>query len=263
MSIDDIQSFAKTTCQFVNELIKSDVITNDFISWGGIRQCGERNRQCEAFANVTNWFKFCQDTSVTKEQLLSITKGIADNRMRSYFITRLIKTRVAFSDETFLALNGCQKNPNLRDKKWDNLVGGVQFDIKSTFVPTNRNNFGEFVELDNIMKDPLGLIGKYYKSGTSTKDGSERADVGFLNNRLYIINHSKVENRNKFLVECGCNGRFKALEDMAKNITEENIFDVRDAYNDSDESYYNVKSAVLVIVEEEPGVVNHYLLKKT
>jgi hypothetical protein len=264
MEKDELYNFAQETKIFCKKLIDNGMIDDNFKPYGGIPQNAKVNSYSSKMMGLNdseNWFNYIQNPKLTNNELLEKVSNIEDSTYRAYTISRIIKTRVAYSDEWYLDLLGCKHNPILKDSSWDNLICGVEFDIKSTY-PTHKES-DIFHNVDNIIEKPIEYISRMYAGSSSKnwKNPSERGHAGQLNNRLFIINNSLVSPKNKFLVECGNKERFKMLEYLAKNFSEDNIINVN-VLNNNDNRYYDVKCGIVIISQITDKEVVYNLLKK-
>lgn len=269
MKKEDVIEYAKTTCMFVKRMIDEEVMQGySFVRWGGMMQNKSMNTLCCELAGVNNWWKFCEDTTLTSDDLfntvIKVSEKLGDECLdkwnkENYFITRLIKTRVAFSDEMYLDAIGCRKNPNKYDQLWDNEIGGILFDMKNTYVPDGMF-FNDFKRVEDILNNPSGFIKTLYKSSSSTKGGSERGEIGKMNGRFFIINHSDLRRNNMYLIESGYNARYRIFDEVVSKFSDKNVFEL-DVLNNSDGKTYRVKSSILVITQNIDGSIQHFLLE--
>ena len=263
MNKENVIEYAKTTCKFVKRMIDEEVMQGySFVRWGGMMQNKSMNTLCCELAGIDNWWKFCEDTTLTSDDLFNTVMKVRnklgdDCKKVDYFITRLIKTRVAFSDEMYFDSIGCRKNPNKYDQLWDNEIGGVLFDLKNTYVP---DSFNDFKRVEDILNNPRGFIKTLYKSSSSTKGGSERGEIGKMNGRFFIVNHSDLKRNNMYLIESGYNARYKIFDEVVSKFSDKNVFEL-DVYNNSDGNTYKVKCSLLVITQNLDGSIHHFLLE--
>jgi len=251
MDKDKITEFAKTTLEVVKMFIDNGI---EFGNWGRIRYNKKTAEEVCDILNIKNWFSFCQQFN-SSEYFYNEFMKIDNPILRNFAITRFIKTRVAFSDENYFDSIGCKKNTYGQDKKWDNDVFGYKLDLKSTYL------HGDYNTIEKVEEDPIGFIKYTYGISSGSKDGSERADIGFLNDRFFIISHSLKEDKNRFLVESGCKGRYNVFDSLTDEFSDSNVFKIQ-AVNNSDSKKYFVNSVILIIYEDEDGNITHKLLKK-
>ena len=76
------------------------------------------------------------------------------------------------------------------------------------------------------------------------------------------MSHSLKDSRNKFLIESGFRGRYGVFNELLNEFSDSSIFKLQ-AFNNSDSTEYTVNSAVLIIYEDENGVLRHKLLKNS
>ena len=252
MSKDEIKGFAEVTYKLVKKCLENDII---FGNWGGKMQNRRNNNKVCAILGINNWFMFCRQNE-TEEYFYNIFIEIGDIAWRNYAITRFIKTRVSISDESYFDFLGFKRNPVYKDKKWDNDVYGYKLDLKTTYL------HGGYDTIEKVENDPIGFIKYTYGISSGSKDGSERADIGFLNDRFFIVSHSLKDSRNKFLIESGFRGRYGVFNELLNEFSDSSIFKLQ-AFNNSDSTEYTVNSAVLIIYEDENGVLRHKLLKNS
>lgn len=252
MDKDIIRKFAKTTLEVVKKCIDNDI---EFGNWGHIMYNKKTANEICDILGIKNWFAFCQQNK-SSEYFYDLFLTIDDPILRNFAITRFIKTRASDSDEYYFDSIGCKKNIDNKDKKWDNDVFGYKLDLKSTYL------HGEYNTIEKVENDPIGFIKYTYGISSGSKDGSERADIGFLNDRFFIISHSLREDKNKFLVESGYKGRYAIFDSLVNEFSDSNVFKIQ-VFNNSDDKKYLINSVILIIYEDENGNIAHKLLKST
>ena len=251
MSREEIQEFAKTTYTVVKRFLNEGV---NFGNWAhNVQNENPNGESCRVLGIDSNgWFKFCSQNK-SSDYFYNRFLEIKDPAARNYAITRFIKTRVAFADENYFDLLGFKRNPIYNDQHWDNEVYGYKFDLKTTYL------HGKYDTIEKVEEDPVGFIKYTYAKSSTRQIGSKRGEIGFLNNRFFIISHSLKKKENKYLVECGFRGRYDVFDSLVKEFSDSNVFKV-EAFNNSDYKYYLVDSVVLIIYEDENGNVSHKLL---
>lgn len=252
MTKDDIKSFAKVTQSVVIKCLDNNI---EFGNWGGKTQSQSNNTRVCDMLGVKNWFSFCRQNG-SSDYFYNILVGITNAAWRNYAITRFIKTRVSISDENYFDLLGFKRNTVYKAKEWDNDVYGHKFDLKGTYL------HGGYNTIEKVEANPIGFIKYTYGKSSGTKNNSERADVGFLNNRFFIVSHSLKNPTNKFLIESGYVGRYNAFDSLLDGFSDSNIFKLQ-AFNNSDSKEYTVESVILIIYEDENGNMMHKLLKNS
>lgn len=97
-------------------------------------------------------------------------------------------------------------NPNRFDKSWDvQFVGGdeLAFDIKGTVVPRQMRQ-----DIEELLENPFPMI-KFYYDKQST---GRRYD---MQNRLFIVHHSFVEEAREFYLRCAWASKEKIYDEYA------------------------------------------------
>ena len=247
-----IKNFAKITQGVIIKCLDNNI---EFGDWGGKKQSKENNIKVCVILGVKDWFNFCLKNE-SPDYFYNMLVGIDDVGWRNYAITRFLKTRVSISDESYFDFLGFKKNPVRKAKEWDNDVYGHKLDLKTTYL------HGDYNTIEKVETDPIGFIKYTYGKSSGKKNKSERADIGFLNNRFFIVSHSIKKPTNKFLIESGYMGRYDTFDSLLNEFSDSNIFKLQ-AFNNSDSKEYTVESAVLIIYEDENGDMCHKLLKNS
>jgi len=258
MDKEKLLNYAKNTRKFCFKVIDKGIIDDSFVPFSGIKQSKKMNDAVTKAMGFSDWFKGVNNFNITSDELFNKVIAIEDKTEREYAVSRIFKTRVSYTDEWYLDLLGCKHNPNLKDHKWDNIINGIEFDLKTTYPKIN----GSYSTVKGILDNPNGYIENMYTKGSSinAKDPSERGHTDSINNRLFIVSNSDFAYLNRFMVECGYIKRWEALEYLAKNLSEEYIF-YNVVQNNNDYKFYSIKSSIMIINEVSENKIDYKLVK--
>ena len=259
MDRDFLVDFARNNMIFCCNVLDNNVIDNTFIPFSGNKQGSNMNKLVTYAMGFDNWFKGVNNPTITGDELYERLLKINDESVRLYAVSRIFKTRVSYTDEWYLDSIGCRHNLDTKDHKWDNLVGGIEFDLKTTYPKMK----GEYSTVGGILANPEGYIRNMYENGSSIKgrDPSERGHTDSINNRLFIVSNSDFTYLNRFKVECGYKKRWEALDYLAENMSDESVFEL-DVLNNNDEKVYPVKAAIMILNEVSDGKIEYEKIKK-
>lgn len=253
---NNLLKFASNTFKLCKILKECGVINNYTTPWGGLKPNKRNNIIAAKKMGIDNWFDYAQDINTTVDDMARRILSIKGDHWRTYCISKLLKTRVAYSDSSILDCFGCKHNDNMLDYTYSNEVFGVKFTIRNTYFSN------KYPTIDSIKDDVYGFLKTMYADCTSKKDGSERGHSGELSNRIFIINNSEESNVKKFFVESASKPRFEHLRHMMESISQNNIFQF-DVLNENDNKYYNVKCMVFIVNQtSEFGLQSTLLGKK-
>lgn len=115
-----------------------------------------------------------------------------DNEHQMYYKRRWYLLRCADCDEyLFYKNDNTEHNPNRYDKKWDIKIDNrFLFDVKGTVIPRDYRDRWE-----DVIEDPQQIINFYYEQ----QSRGIRYD---MQNRLFIVHHSLVNDDREFLLRC-------------------------------------------------------------
>ena len=155
---------------------------------------------------------------------------------KNYLRRRWYLWKCSECDEYLFYINpNTEKNPNPYDKEFDVIINNkYKFDIKGTVIPKDLRR-----DVNDVINHPEGMI-KFFYDKQST---GRRFDI---QNRLFIVHHSFIDQRREFYLRCAWNEKkiiYKEFCDKIDNIKFMNI--------------YNVKAGVIFILEKEQGHINY------
>lgn len=155
---------------------------------------------------------------------------------KNYLRRRWYLWKCSECDEYLFYINpNTEKNPNPYDKEFDVIINNkYKFDIKGTVIPKDLRR-----DVNDVINHPEGMI-KFFYDKQST---GRRFDI---QNRLFIVHHSFIDQRREFYLRCAWNAKkiiYKEFCDKIDNIKFMNI--------------YNVKAGVIFILEKEQGHINY------
>lgn len=155
---------------------------------------------------------------------------------KNYLRRRWYLWKCSECDEYLFYINpNTEKNPNPYDKEFDVIINNkYKFDIKGTVIPKDLRR-----DVNDVINHPEGMI-KFFYDKQST---GRRFDI---QNRLFIVHHSFIDQRREFYLRCAWNAKkiiYKEFCDKIDNIKFMNI--------------YNVKAGVIFILEKEQDHINY------
>ena len=171
-------------------------------------------------------------------ELESVISGLSEDQI-NYLRRRWFLWQCSKCDEyLFYKHPNVEKNPNPYDKAWDVCISSsYPFDIKGTVIPKGmRNNF--------INLSSMKLI-KFFYDKQST---GRRYD---MQNRLFIIHHSFVDEKRELLLRCEWRTKETAYKDFIENVDSLPLFK------------YNGCLAQLIFIVEKQDHSIEYIIPQT
>lgn len=110
-----------------------------------------------------------------------------------------------------------EKNPNPYDKAWDVCINNhYAFDIKGTVIPKDMRS-----DINAVLSSPLPMIQFFYDRQSTGR----RYD---MQNRLFIVHHSMVDEKREFLLRCAWGTKENAYNTFIDNIGSIPLFKYKD-----------------------------------
>ena len=111
---------------------------------------------------------------------------------KNYLRRRWYLWKCSECDEYLFYINpNTEKNPNPYDKEFDVIINNkYKFDIKGTVIPKDLRR-----DVNDVINHPEGMI-KFFYDKQST---GRRFDI---QNRLFIVHHSFIDQRREFYLRC-------------------------------------------------------------
>ena len=195
------------------------------LHWGGV----QNNRTDDKI----NMFQIS-----TYEELIDALRGkseyVQQNQKRRWYLWQCARC-----DEYLFYHKGKSiHNPNRYDKSWDvRFVGGenIAFDVKGTVVPREMRG-----NIEELLDNPLPMI-KFFYDKQST---GRRYD---MQNRLFIVHHSFVDEPREFYLRCAWGTKEKVYDEYA-----DAIINGKKTYN-----YKNCISDVIFLIEREKNKIEY------
>lgn len=153
-----------------------------------------------------------------------------DKEHQMYYKRRWYLLRCADCDEyLFYKNDNVEHNPNRFDKKWDIKIDNrFLFDVKGTVIPRDYRD-----KWEDVIENPQQIINFYYEQ----QSRGIRYD---MQNRLFIVHHSLVNDDREFLLRCAWGTKEKVYRIFVNNINNITFSRYNDCY-----------AAVIFIVETE------------
>lgn len=171
------------------------------LNWGHIqnnRYDYELKQVCDIFA-VTN--------------LAELERHISrfDEDHKGYYRRRWYLLRCADCDEyLFYCNDNVEHNPDRFDKEWDIRIDNkYKFDVKGTVIPKSFRD-----QYEEVLNDPRKIIEFYY-------DHQSKGVRFDMQNRLFIVHHSLVDQRREFYLRCAWGSKASVYKRFVENV--ENI----------------------------------------
>ena len=203
-----------------NEIIEKDIFQK---SWG-VKQNNRYDKILEdKFGNL---FDFARSGSLKTAYEKIEATDLSDD-LKSYAINRVANITASWLDESYIG----QKDGVILcddDKAdWDFEYLGVQFDLKNSVLPRFLNN--KYSDGKSINKDPDGFIRDMF---FESSDGVRSNRLHKQSNRFFMIYYSKKDKEyssgkiwnTKKLSKINFSARKKAIDDVFKQLTENNVF---------------------------------------
>ena len=155
---------------------------------------------------------------------------------RDYWLRRWYIWQCSRCDEYLFYCNtNAFKNPNVYDKSWDvSFSNKISFDIKGTVIPKSMR-----CEAYECINDPKQIVDFYYNN----QSRGVRYDI---QNRLFIVHHSFVDEEREFYLRCAWRSKQKIFKEFIDNIEKISFFKT-----------HNVIAGVIFILEKQPNVVDY------
>lgn len=200
------------------------IATHIPITWGHI--------QNNAYDNELK--KVCNIFSIMSLSELNAKIAQFDEVHRTYYKRRWYLLRCADCDEfLFYKNSNVEHNPNRYDKEWDIKINNhLLFDVKGTVIPRDFRN-----QIDDVVNDPRGIVRFYYDK----QSHGIRFD---MQNRLFIVHHSLVDENREFLLRCAWGTKDQVYQKFVQNAERVQYFE-----------YKGCTAAVLFIIETTKGVL--------
>lgn len=201
------------------------------LKWGAIQ-----NNIYDSRINMFSIFSYEE-----LERQLSI---IRDDNIKNYFRRRWFLWQCARCDEYLLCETGFgEPNPNKKSKEYDvKFLGSneLKFDVKGSLIPRNFRN----QNINDLIKDPSSLA-QWMFANQST---GVRFDI---QNRLFIIHHSLVQDEREMYVRCEWQVKRNAYKQYVELLKSNKRF-----------IYTNgVKADFIWLIEETEGVIKPYFFE--
>lgn len=167
------------------------------------------------------------------EELQNATSRFSD-ASRKYWFRRWYLWKCAQVDEHIFCMNeNTVQNPNPYDKSYDIAIDSrFFFDVKGTIIPRSlRGN------IEEVIKHPEGMVKFFYEQQST---GRRYA----IQNRLFIVHHSFVEEQREFYLRCAWGTKEKAYRQFVENVDKVQFV-----------SYGNVIAGVIFLLEREKNHV--------
>ena len=257
-SLKEVAKHSEATIKFVNA-----IIDESFKSWGGRKQNDDFDKKLDELFGG-DFFLFASSLNTDGiDKAVSDFKCIITNKLlRDYAITRLVNIRCAHTDESmFIQCDGVEGRENEKDHMCDVVINGIEWDIKSTFIPTNEQKFGVFVNgWEEIKNNPIEFCRKMY----AHQSNGVRSHPGQPNNRFFIISKSYVNEKNTWLLKCGYKARFQLIKDVCRDLSDENVLTINELKNIKDDKLYDdVKCVICLFKQNEDGSFSYELVKNS
>ena len=197
------------------------------LKWGAI--------QNNSFDNSIDMFS-CHSF----ESLESAIRDL-DRPIKQYFRRRWFMWQCAQCDEYLFGENSnVISNPNHKDQSWDIEIDGcTRFDIKGTVVPYEMRS-----RIEDVIQDPSDMVKFYY-------DKQSRGVRYCIQNRLFVVHHSFVEQEREFYLRCAWGVKRDAYSDFCKTLNTVKYF-----------KYQNCIAAVIFVLEREKGKGEYLISRK-
>lgn len=169
------------------------------LHWGAIQ-----NNRMDGFMTESQFFSIR-----SYEELESTIASFPDN-IKAYFRRRWYILECSKCDEYLFYKNkGVSPNPNPRDKSYDIAFdNGLKFDVKGTVIPRQMRNRDE---IEQLLEDPSSMIKFYYDK----QSHGRRFD---MQNRLFVVHHSFVDERREFYLRCAWGTKEKIYQKYCNNV---------------------------------------------
>jgi hypothetical protein len=130
-------------------------------------------------------------------------------------------------------------NPNHKDQSWDVEINEqVKFDIKGTVIPYEMRE-----KTEDLIRDPTAMIKFYY-------DRQSKGVRYCIQNRLFVVHHSFVEQKREFYLRCAWGVKRNAYNDFCKSLGEVKLYE-----------YQNCIAGVIFVIEREKGKGEYVICK--
>ncbi len=198
------------------------------LHWGAVQ-----NNYYDRSINMFSIFSY--------EELERQLSTIDDERIRRYFRRRWFLWQCSRCDEYLLCATGSgEPNPNKKDKAYDvKFLGNdnLKYDVKGTVIPSDFRS----QNYQSLIEDPTELA----KWMFAHQSKGVRYDI---QNRLFIIHHSLVQQEREMYVRCAWESKRDAYSkyvDLLKN-------------GKPYISVNGVRADFIWLVEESEGVIKPY-----
>ena len=166
------------------------------LHWGGVQ-----NNRSDSKINMFDIFTYDD----LKRALSHLPEHDQQMQKRRWYLWQCARC-----DEFLFYHNGKSvHNPNRYDKSWDvRFVGGdeLEFDIKGTVVPRDMR-----ANIEDLIINPMPMIKFYY-------DKQSRGVRYDMQNRLFIVHHSFVEEAREFYLRCAWQSKEEIYDKYADEI---------------------------------------------
>lgn len=190
------------------------------LHWGAVQ-----NNRYDGYLSEMNFFRL-----KTYDELENAVRTFPEN-IKLYFRRRWYIYQCAKCDEYLFGINSnVHPNPNVRDKSYDiSFDEGIEFDVKGTVIPQVMRRTE--ADVNQVLRNPFPMICFYY-------DKQSRGRRFDMQNRLFIVHHSFVEERREFYLRCAWGSKRQAYHKYSENIRRIKFHE-----------YQNCKASVLFILE--------------
>jgi hypothetical protein len=163
-----------------------------------------------------------------------------DEQIKQYFRRRWFMWQCAQCDEYLFCENdNVISNPNHKDQSWDVEINEqVKFDIKGTVIPYEMRE-----KTEDLIRDPTAMIKFYY-------DRQSKGVRYCIQNRLFVVHHSFVEQKREFYLRCAWGVKRNAYNDFCKSLGEVKLYE-----------YQNCIAGVIFVIEREKGKGEYVICK--
>ena len=171
----------------------------------------------------------------TYAELESKIASLSEND-KNYLRRRWYLWKCAECDEFLFYKNeNVIKNPNPYDKEWDICINNSYlFDVKGTVIPKDMRD-----DAERVIAYPGEMVKFFY----DMQSKGRRYDI---QNRLFIVHHSFVDQRREFYLRCAWQSKERIYKKFIDQIDRISFIDI-----------YNVKAGVIFILEREQNRVDY------
>lgn len=174
--------------------------------------------------------------SIVDYSLLERKISLLPEDKKNYLRRRWYLWKCSQCDEyLFYKNDNVEKNPDQYDKAWDVRINGrYPFDIKGTVIPRDMRN-----NIEDVIANPTDMVNFFY----DYQSKGRRYDI---QNRLFIVHHSFVDQSREFYLRCAWEYKEKIFKQFCDNIEKVHFIHT-----------HNVIAGVIFILESKNGQLDY------